>query len=156
MDNGITLSVFPGTLSQNDILLKYKERHGTDRFRTPKHIHWVIDLMIKREHNKALTNELLIVFKSQWEKTTPLAKRDYEAIINCISLSTNNKLLEKYSVLNSYGYFKIDFIVHLMELLMLQEKTNYSEAYMFKNVIDEMLLGNDLFKLISTATHNGR
>lgn len=82
MDCGITLSAFPGSLSPNDILLKYKELRGTDRFRTPKHIHWVIDLMLKREHNKALTNELLMVFKSQWEKTIPLICRDYEAIIN--------------------------------------------------------------------------
>ncbi|HHZ00797.1 MAG TPA: hypothetical protein GYA03_06850 [Tissierellia bacterium] len=59
LDCGITLSAFPGSLSPNDILLKYKEHRGTDRYRTPKHIHWVIDLMIKREHNKALTNELL-------------------------------------------------------------------------------------------------
>ena len=156
LDCGITLSAFPGSLSPNDILLKYKELRGTDRFRTPKHIHWVIDLMIKREHNKTLTNELLTVFKSQWEKIIPLISRDYEAIINSLSLSTNSELLEKYSTLNSYGYYKIDFIIHLMELLMLQEKTNYSEAYMFKNVINELLSGNDLFKLISTATHNGR
>jgi len=117
LDCGITLSAFPGSLSPNDILLKYKEHRGTDRYRTPKHIHWVIDLMIKREHNKALTNELLMVFNSQWEKTIPLVSRDYQAVINSLLLSTDSELLEKYSALNSYGYYKVDFIIHLMELL---------------------------------------
>jgi len=154
LDSGIVLSVFPGSLSPNDILLKYKERNG--RYRTPKHIHWVIDLMLKREHNEVLTNELLRDFKSQWSNITPLLSRDYEAIINSLSLSRDEALLERYSDLNSYGYYIIDFIMHLMELLMLQEKTNFSNAYMFINVINELLSGTDLFRLISTATHNGR
>lgn len=156
LDGKITLSIFPGSLSSKDILIKYKDQCGTNRFRTPKHIHWAIDLLIKREHNEELTKELLLVFKAHWNKITPLKKQDYKTIINSLSLSTDLELIEKYSVLNSYGYYKVDFIINLIELLMIQEKTNYKEAYMFKNVINELILGDDLFKLISTATHSGR
>ena len=35
---------------------------------------------------------------------------------------------------------------------MLQEKTNREDAYMFKNVLDGLRAGKDLFKILSTAT----
>ena len=38
--------VFQGILSQFDIVIKYK-KDGT-RIRTPKHIHWVVDILMKR------------------------------------------------------------------------------------------------------------
>ena len=44
-----------------------------------------------------------------------------------------------------------------MELLAVQEKTNRSDAYMFGNIIEELLKTNrDIFKIISTAGFDGR
>ena len=43
-DNYI-LYVFQGTLSTFDIFLKYKK--GNLRIRTPKHIHWAVDVLVK-------------------------------------------------------------------------------------------------------------
>ena len=50
--NGVTIGVFAGNRGYNpdhDILIKYKE--DGKRVRTPKHIHWVIDVLIKKEHD---------------------------------------------------------------------------------------------------------
>lgn len=155
LQDKIILSVFPGELSENDILLLYKDLSGrtkSQRYRTPKHIHWAVDLMLKREHNQKLTVELLQDFKNQWAKTKPLSERNSRAVYDSLVLSRDEKLLQKYKPLNLYGYYNTDFIIHLMELLMLQEKTNYPSAYMFLRVISELISGNDLFKVISTAT----
>jgi hypothetical protein len=43
-----------------------------------------------------------------------------------------------------------------MELLMLQEKSNNPDAYMFKDVLEGLLNSRDLYKIISTVTHTGR
>lgn len=37
---------------------------------------------------------------------------------------------------------------------MIQEKTNRNDAYMFKNLLLALLEQNDLFKIISIATHH--
>ena len=42
--NDYVLYVFPGKLSQFDILIKYKK--DGSRIRTPKHIHWAVDMLI--------------------------------------------------------------------------------------------------------------
>ena len=40
-------------------------------------------------------------------------------------------------------------------LLMLQEKTNREDAYMFKNVLDKLKEHSEIFSIVSTATFNG-
>ena len=44
-ENGYKLYVFPGELSENDIRIMYSEEGK--RLRTPKHIHWTVDLLLK-------------------------------------------------------------------------------------------------------------
>lgn len=154
--DNLMLSVFPGSLSPNDILLKYKDGRNniqSPRFRTPKHIHWVVDFMIKKEHERGLANNFLNLFKECWVEARPLTDRRTKTIYESLSLSKDNQQLSNFYSLNSYGYYNIDFLSHLMELLMIQEKTNNPNAYMFINVIEELISGDDLFKIISTATH---
>ena len=49
--------VFQGSLSQYDILIKYR-KDGT-RIRTPKHIHWVVDILMKMQGNEKLKQLIL-------------------------------------------------------------------------------------------------
>ncbi|MFH1316949.1 MAG: hypothetical protein ABII01_05515 [Candidatus Woesearchaeota archaeon] len=56
LPDGTIIRVFEGSRGANpdhDILIKYQEQ--SKRLRTPKHIHWVIDLLIKKEHDWELT-----------------------------------------------------------------------------------------------------
>ena len=53
--------VFQGALSQFDIVIKYK-KDGM-RIRTPKHIHWVVDILMKMQGNEVLTKQYWKLFK---------------------------------------------------------------------------------------------
>ena len=130
LQDGLTLYVFPGSLSPNDIWLKYRKRDS--RVRTPKHIHWAVDLLIKKFLNRELTNSLLQVFRQCWDDVQGLTARDADSLIRSLSIAQNQQYLQRFEPLNTLGFFKIDFLLHLMELLMLQEKTNKPNAYMFK------------------------
>ena len=154
LQDDLTLFVYPGSLSQNDIWLKY--RKGNSRVRTPKHIHWAVDLLIKKFLNKELTNSLLEVFQQCWDDVEGLSARDADSIISSLAISQDAEHFQRFEPLNNLGFFKIDFLLHLMELLMLQEKTNNPNAYMFKSVLDGLLNSSDLYKIISTVTHRGR
>jgi len=39
---------------------------------------------------------------------------------------------------------------------MIQEKTNRADAYMFKNLLEALKKGEDIFSIVSIATHRGR
>ena len=55
------------------------------------------------------------------------------------------------------GEYPIDFVLILLLLLMIQEKTNRTDAYMFKQILDELLNDNmDIFSIVSTSTFRGR
>ena len=146
--------VFPGNLSQNDIVLKYK-KNGTRR-RTPKHIHFVIDLLIKKEHNDKLVKSFIDTLLIRWESIQGLNQRTYNCIYSNLVISRDINILNKYNELNTYGEYSIEFLLHFGELLMLQEKTNMPGAYMFKKVMESIKDDKDIYSIVSTATHNGR
>ncbi|MCW8965968.1 MAG: hypothetical protein OQK82_04665, partial [Candidatus Pacearchaeota archaeon] len=67
--NGVTIGIFEGNRGHNpdhDILIKYQEEGR--RVRTPKHIHWVIDILVKKEHNRELTLEFLKYLREMYER----------------------------------------------------------------------------------------
>ena len=58
--DGTVIGIFQGSRGDNpdlDIIIKYKEVEK--RVRTPKHIHWVIDILIKKSHDRELTLEFV-------------------------------------------------------------------------------------------------
>ncbi len=154
LQDGLILYVFPGSLSPNDIWLKYRKLNS--RVRTPKHIHWAVDLLIKKFLSRDLTNTLLEVFRHCWDNVQGLPARDADSIIGSLSIAQNQNYVHQFEPLNGLGFFRVDFLLHLMELLMLQEKSNNPNEYMFKEVLDGLLNSSDLYKIISTVNHRGR
>lgn len=147
--------VFQGNLSQFDIVIKYK-KDGT-RIRTPKHIHWVVDILMKMQGNEALTKRYLLAIQNCWNSCVPLVNNDYDTLKALIENGENDIDIEQYFDLNSFGEYDVEFLYVLMELLAVQEKTNRADAYMFGSIIEELLeTERDIFKIISTAGFGGR
>ena len=147
--------VFQGSLSEFDIVIKYR-KFGT-RIRTPKHVHWVVDILMKMQANEALTNSYLRTGQLCWNECQPLGNNDYETLKSLIKNGEANIEIERYFPLNAYGEYDVEFLYVLMELLAVQEKTNRADAYMFGDIIEELLKDNkDIFKIISAAGFGGR
>lgn len=148
----ICIYIFPGFISTNDIWVKYIDFSSTGRLRTPKHIHWVTDLLIKREHEPDLVKEFLLKVLDRWDQIQPLTSRDIDFILRNLVLSRDQQLVSRYSVLDKFGFWGMEFILHLVELLMLQEKTNRHDAYMFARVAEALLSSDDIYSIVSAAT----
>ena len=147
--------VFQGTLSQFDIVIKYK-KDGT-RIRTPKHIHWVVDILMKMQGNEALAKRYIRAIQNCWNACVPLTNNDYATLKALIENGENDIDIEQYFALNAFGEYDVEFLYVLMELLAVQEKTNRADAYMFGKIIEELLEADrDIFKIISTAGFGGR
>lgn len=147
--------VFQGKLSEFDIVIKYR-KDGT-RIRTPKHIHWVVDVLMKMQGNEELTKRYLLAIQNCWNTCRPLRNNDYATLKALIRNGESAINIVQFTTLNQYGEYDVEFLYVLMELLAVQEKTNRADAYMFGRIIEELLdIDRDIFKIISTAGFGGR
>ena len=155
------LAVYKGTLSEFDLLLKYRQRDenrksGWTNIRTPKHIHWAVDVLLKMHSNETETKRFLDFLIISWnDKIIPLkteAERisllNVENLLNEVTIEAAN-----YETLADKGEYSIKFLILIAKLLMIQEKTNMETAFMFKQLLDALRAGQDIFKIVSIATH---
>ena len=97
------LSGSRGAFPERDILIKYQE--NGKRLRTPKHIHWVIDLLIKKEHNRDLTIQFMKYLRIMYDKVH--AFKDEEDRKKCFLSETTSDKLNPFKELDRYGDIKL-------------------------------------------------
>lgn len=157
LSDGTIIGVFEGSRGANpdhDILIRYQE-HGK-RLRTPKHIHWVIDLLIKKEHNKELTIQFMKYLRNMYDRVEGFKSREDRK--KCELKETTAEKLKPFKELNNYGEYKVDFIGHLIELMIKMEKNTPVEkpARVFRELMDAMIQEKEIFVIVSKATQIGR
>lgn len=150
------ICVFEGRLSTFDILIKYKE--DGSKFRTPKHMHRVIDLLLKRENKRKLTVKYSnYINKVAWGNAKELNRRDYNEIKEIIEKSYCERDLTEFLELNKYGQYKISFLTILLILLSVQEKTNNPKAYVLGNLLTKLSDKNiDIYSIVNLCNFRGR
>jgi hypothetical protein len=153
------LSVYQGSLSEYDILIKYRQKIGGlwSRIRTPKHIHWAVDILIKLHEDRRKTQEFLDFLIEVWNNTRPIRSREQqqtELTIESLLRNSQNEI-RQYESLSTKGEYSVKFLIMLAKLLMIQEKTNLETAHMFKNLLDALRDGGDIFSAVSIASHTG-
>ena len=160
VNGSFMVGVYQGSISPYDILIKYRQKtvDKWSRIRTPKHIHWAVDILIKMHADKASTKNFLDFLLGIWANTKPIkSAEERKSYLNIESLiEVNRKEIGHYEDLGKRGEYSINFLVLLAKLLMIQEKTNLKTAYMFKNLLEALRSGEDIFKIVSIATHNRR
>lgn len=155
--DGATIGVFQGEKGgqpELDIVVKYRDKYTKGAVRTPKHIHWVIDLLLKKEHNRELTLAFVNYLLDAYDQVKPFTCREEQQL--CELKFSRPEALEPFAELNKYGQYSVQFIATVMELLAIEEKTGHSAAFMFRNVLKALADEKDIFGLVSAATHNGR
>ena len=150
------IGIYKGSLSIFDILIKYRqlENGKWSRIRTPKHIHWAVDILIKHYCDMSTTDRLLGFLLDLWYRTNPIRTVEEQALFlqTDTLLEEVNREAANYTALANRGEYSVKFLILLAKLLMVQEKTNRNDAYMFKNLLEQLREHNDIFKIISTAT----
>lgn len=160
IDDRYMLAVYQGALSAFDLLVKYRQKikDRWSKIRTPKHIHWAADMLIKMHEDREHTNAFLDFLLNVWATTIPI--RSEEERTKVLQIESLQKIDEQVRTqiagLDQKGEYSINFLIILGRLLMIQEKTNMEKAYMFGRLLEALRAGDDIFKIVSTATHVGR
>ena len=155
VSNGTVIGVFQGARGENpdlDIIVKYQE--PGKQVRTPKHLHWAIDLIIKKEHNAELTKDFIHYLLQMWNKVEPFGSKNEQQ--ECKLRYSGPDQISQFIPLDSYGEYPVEFIAEVMELIMIQEKTGLSEAFMFQSVLQSIYEDQDIFSIVASASFNGR
>src|SRR3990167_4664185 len=95
LNDGTIIGVFEGSRGANPdhaILIKYQEKGK--RLRTPKHIHWVIDLLVKKEHNRELTLKFMKYLREMYERVYAFKSKEDRA--NCFFKETTHEKLRQF------------------------------------------------------------
>jgi len=152
------LGVYQGTLSKFDILIRYRqlENKKWSRLRTPSHVHWVVDILIKLHIQPVQTKEFLDFLLNLWHSTTSIKSKTEQEKALCLGNLLNVEVVQKYEGLGQNGEYSIKFLILLAKLLMIQEKTNREDAYMFKDILEKLKSGPSIFQAISKAQLKGR
>ncbi len=152
------VAIYQGKISPYDVLIRYRqfEDGKWSRIRTPKHIHWAVDILIKQHIENHATEQLIDSLIDLWDNTIQPIRSEEERnrILNPDTLLAEvNAEALNYNTLAGKGEYSVKFLLLLARLLMVQEKTNYEGAYMFRNLLEQLREHKDIFKIVSTATH---
>lgn len=156
LGDGTIIGVFEGDrgfIKDHDIIIKYKEKGK--RIRTPKHIHWVIDLLIKKQHKPELALRFMKHLRNMYDKVEGFKSKEDRT--NFILKETSKEKLKEFEELNKYGEYKVEFIGHLIELMIKMEKNTPPEkpARVFKELMEAMIQEKEIFVVVSKATQIG-
>lgn len=160
VDDGETIiAVFQGNRGDNpdlDIIVKYQQRGK--RLRTPKHLHWAIDLLVKKQHQEDLTNEFVEFLIALYDQLQPFDTQADRAnrLENQIGVAVNGEVLERFQPLNEFGEYSVEFTGYILELMGICEKTGALNAFMFRRVLLAIRDGRDIFGIVSDAGYSGR
>ena len=100
IDKTYTIYVYRGSLSQNDIVIKYSK--DGKRMRTPKHIHWVIDMLLKEQKNHKDVISFIKCMQKTWDEIIGLESNKYITLKETL-LHYKNKVDKEISSLTLEG-----------------------------------------------------
>ena len=132
-DDKTTVAIYQGMRGENpelDFIVKYKEEGK--RLRMPSHTHWIVDLLVKAEHDKELllsyVNNLILIYENASPFNTVEERNTYE-------LKHHNVMNLRYNDLNGHGYYSISTLTSFIELFSICEKQT-TNAFMFKGLLE--------------------
>ena len=161
VNNHFIVAIYQGAISDFDIKIKYREMDENGnwtRIRTPKHVHWVVDILLKMQENPGLTQQFVDKLLEAWEKTERIStKKQRKKLLNLDYLLKDFDEYKQFQVLEKKRRYSIKFLLLLTRLLMIQEKTNREDAYQFKKCLETLRDQHSfIYDVISKAAYNGR
>lgn len=158
--DGVTVKVWKGHRGnkETDIDVTIKDKRVKDaKDKSLRHIYWVVDVLLKSEHDPELTCKFLKHFVDEWDKIETLKSNSFDEVNAWISkyLNTDEIDLSEYESLSRYGFMPIMVLYDVLTLLTLNERSASKDNYMFKTVIQRIAENDtDIYDIIAWADNN--
>lgn len=132
LSDGNTVAIYQGSRGHNpelDYIIKYKSLKS--KLRAPSHTHWIVDLIVKTEHDPKSVKDFIDEWIEIYDRIEPFKTKE-ERLQH--TLIYKDYFVEKYFNLENLGAFSVEFLSTLIELFIKCEKQT-PNAFMFKNLL---------------------
>ena len=153
---GVSVFVTPGDKTPrerfpHDFRVSYRLPGPGAHLRTPKHIHIIVDLYLKRARQRRLTNRFVDHIRNEI-----IGRVDQVSELPQALQVFRPEQLHRFGRLNSIGEYSPEFLLVVVELLMIQERTNYPDGVLNLQLFQKFRDGEDIFSVVGAATFRGR
>ena len=145
--NNTDIAVVRGKKSPNDFVVKYKEPGRP--WRTPRHLHLIVELYVKSAYNEKLTMELRDHLLEVFRRVQPAHK--YPPALQVYQQGDE----QKFAALDAVGEYTVEFMLVVSELIFIQEKTNYPTGSLTYELYEEFGV-KERFSVLHKAAFRGR
>lgn len=147
---GVEIAVEKGRKAQSphDFVVKFRDPQRGGSWRTPKHVHLVVELYVKEAYNRDLTHQLRDHLIGVFDKVQPISS--YPPRLQVYKKGDELPFAE----LDKVGEFSVEFLLVVSELIFIQEKTNYPQGSLTRTLY-EAFGREDRFSVINRATFRG-
>mgnify|MGYP001300060762 FL=1 len=148
-NDGVRFEVYPGSKKQSpyDFIVKFRE--PGKRERTPAHVHLIVEMYVKHAYNPILTLKLKEHILTMLSQIRPV--NSFPPPLQFFK----TEHVEPFKELDKVGEFTVEFLLIAIELVAIQEKTNYPQGIVTENLYKNFGV-KDRFTVIQSAVWKGR
>ena len=145
----VRFEVYPGKKQQSpyDFIVRFREPNK--RKRTPAHVHLIVEMYVKHAYNPSLTIKLKDHILCMLEQIKPVTT--FPPTLQFFKPAH----VETFKELDKVGEFTVEFLLVAIELVAIQEKTNYPTGTVTENLYKSFGV-KDRFQVIQKAVWKGR
>lgn len=145
---GVEIFVEPGRKGPLDFKVTFRDRRVSQRRRTPRHIHLVVELYVKKAFDKVLTHKLRDHLLWIFDQIQPI--HSFPPSLQVFQ----SQHITPFKALDQVGEFSVEFLLVVSELIFIQEKTNYPQGSLTRRLY-EAFGQKDRFSVIHMAVFQG-
>jgi len=145
----VRFEVYPGSKQQSpyDFIVKFREQNK--RKRTPAHVHLIVEMYVKYAFNSSLTLKLKEHILTMLGQIKPITS--FPPTLQFFK----PEHIEPFKDLDKVGEFTVEFLLVAIELIAIQEKTNYPTGTVTENLYKNFGI-KDRFSVIQEAVWKGK
>ncbi|MCS6920286.1 MAG: hypothetical protein NZM28_10980 [Fimbriimonadales bacterium] len=145
---GVEIVAERGRKSEHDFVVKYRDTQRSRNWRTPKHIHLIVELYVKEAYQPRLTYELRDHLISVYDKVQPISQ--YPPTLQVYQQGDE----QRFASLDAVGEYSVEFLLVVSELIFIQEKTNYPQGSLTRALYEDFGV-KDRFSVVQKAAFRG-
>jgi hypothetical protein len=143
--DGVEVAMERGKKQESALDFVVRFREPGKQWRTPKHIHLIVELYVKEAYDKELTHRLRDHLLQVFEAVHPIDS--YPPKLQFFK--PEHALL--FQSLDAVGEMSVEFLLVVSELIFIQEKTNYQGGSLTYKLYQDFGV-KDRFTVVNTAT----
>jgi hypothetical protein len=146
LPDGVSIGVSPGAKSQFDFRVHFKWGHTRAQWRSPTHVHLIVDMYTKRMGNPWLTNRFVdYVIASLIDAALPAGSFPPQVP------ELDKDIVMTFAPLSSFGEYRIEFIIVVQGLIARAERSNYPKGTLQHEMWAAFRNGDEIYRVLGIA-----